>query len=71
MWVGVCLQAWQNERFAPELLEHKTEVVDCILDQIKEMVCKCTYMYGCCRQPYSRTHTKPRSQPLLPHMVNY
>lgn len=32
------LQAWQNERFAPELLEHKTEVVDCILEQIKEMV---------------------------------
>lgn len=31
-------QAWQNERFAPELLEHKTEVVDCILEQIKEMV---------------------------------
>ena len=33
-----CKQAWQNERFAPELLEHKTEVVDCILEQIKEMV---------------------------------
>lgn len=32
------LQAWQNERFAPELLEHKTEVVDCILEQIKVMV---------------------------------
>jgi GINS complex subunit 4 len=31
------LEAWQNERFAPELLEHKTEVVDCILEQIKEM----------------------------------
>ena len=27
-----------NEKFAPELLEHKTEIVDCILDQIKEMV---------------------------------
>ena len=34
----VHVQAWQNERFAPELLEHKTEVVDCILEQIKEMV---------------------------------
>ena len=33
-----CKQAWQNERFAPELLEHKTEVVDCVLEQIKEMV---------------------------------
>ncbi|CAI8031390.1 DNA replication complex GINS protein SLD5 [Geodia barretti] len=30
-------EAWQNERFAPELLEHKTEVVDCVLEQIKEM----------------------------------
>ena len=35
----ICLpQAWQNEKFAPELLEHKTEVVDCILEQIREMV---------------------------------
>ena len=32
------MQAWQNEKFAPELLEHKTEVVDCVLEQIKEMV---------------------------------
>ena len=31
-------QAWQNEIFAPELLEHKTEVVDSIVEQIKEMV---------------------------------
>lgn len=27
-----------NEKFSPELLEHKTQVVDCILEQIKEMV---------------------------------
>ena len=26
-----------NEKFSPELLEHKTHVVDCILEQIKEM----------------------------------
>lgn len=32
-------QAWINEKFAPDLLNHKTEIVDCILDQIKEMVC--------------------------------
>lgn len=37
-WVVESLQAWQNERFAPELLEHKTEVVDCVLEQIKGMV---------------------------------
>ena len=33
-----CPQAWQSEKFAPELLEHKTEIVDCMLEQIKEMV---------------------------------
>lgn len=27
-----------NEKFAPDLLEHRTEIVDCILLQIKEMV---------------------------------
>ena len=32
------LQAWINEKFAPELLEHKTEIVDCMLEQVKEMV---------------------------------
>ncbi len=32
-------QAWMNEAFAPELLEHKTDIVNCILLQIKEMVC--------------------------------
>jgi hypothetical protein len=26
-----------NEKFSPELLEHKTHIVDCILEQIKEM----------------------------------
>ena len=26
-----------NEKFAPELLEHKTPVVECIIDQIKHM----------------------------------
>lgn len=28
---------WSNEKFAPELLECKTEIVDCMLDQIAEM----------------------------------
>jgi hypothetical protein len=31
------MQAWMNEKFSPELLEHKTHIVDCILEQIKEM----------------------------------
>lgn len=30
-------EAWMNEKFSPELLEHKTHIVDCILEQIKEM----------------------------------
>jgi GINS complex subunit 4 len=30
-------QSWLNEKFAPDLLEHKTAVVECIIDQIKHM----------------------------------
>lgn len=37
--VDCLLQAWMNEKFSPELLEHKTHIVECILEQIKEMVC--------------------------------
>jgi bifunctional pyridoxal-dependent enzyme with beta-cystathionase and maltose regulon repressor activities len=32
------LQAWINEKFAPDLLEYKTEIVESIMLQIKEMV---------------------------------
>ena len=31
------IQAWVNEKFAPELLESKADLVECMLDQIKEM----------------------------------
>jgi len=31
------LQAWLNERFAPELLESKSELVECMLEQMAEM----------------------------------
>lgn len=31
------LQAWLNEKFCPELLEAKTELLDCILEQIQAM----------------------------------
>ena len=31
------LQAWFNEKFSPELLEAKTDLVDCMLEQISEM----------------------------------
>ncbi|XP_046849958.1 DNA replication complex GINS protein SLD5-like [Xenia sp. Carnegie-2017] len=30
-------QAWLNEKLAPELLESKIELVECLLEQIKEM----------------------------------
>lgn len=30
-------EAWLNEKFSPELLEAKTEIVECIMDQIKVM----------------------------------
>jgi GINS complex subunit 4 len=30
-------QAWMNEKLAPELLHAKSEVVECMLEQIKEM----------------------------------
>ena len=30
-------QSWLNEKFAPELLDHKTAVVECIIEQIKHM----------------------------------
>lgn len=31
-------QAWINEKFSPAILEHKTEIVNCIMLQIEEMV---------------------------------
>jgi hypothetical protein len=30
-------KAWLNEKFAPELLEHKTGIVECIIEQINHM----------------------------------
>ncbi|XP_064602083.1 DNA replication complex GINS protein SLD5-like [Liolophura sinensis] len=30
-------EAWLNEKFAPELLDSKTELVECMLEQLKEM----------------------------------
>lgn len=30
-------QCWLNEKLSPELLEHKTPVVECIIEQIKHM----------------------------------
>ena len=30
-------QAWINERLAPDLLEPKLEIVECIMEQIQEM----------------------------------
>ncbi|KAL5471487.1 hypothetical protein EMCRGX_G029608 [Ephydatia muelleri] len=30
-------EAWQNEKFAPEILECRTEVVDCVMELIRDM----------------------------------
>lgn len=32
------LQAWMNEKFSPELLESKSEVVECVVEQLEHMV---------------------------------
>ena len=37
MFFFLKMQAWVNEKFAPELLESKADLVECMLDQIKEM----------------------------------
>lgn len=31
-------QAWLNERFSPELLENKSERVECVMEQLTHMV---------------------------------
>ena len=30
--------SWLNEKFAPNLLEHKTAIIECIIEQIKHAV---------------------------------
>lgn len=30
-------QAWMNEKFAPELLESKAEIVQCVMDQLEHV----------------------------------
>nr|XP_038950335.1 DNA replication complex GINS protein SLD5 isoform X4 [Rattus norvegicus] len=30
-------QAWMNEKFAPELLESKSEIVECVVEQLEHM----------------------------------
>lgn len=37
--VPVChSQAWLNEKFSPELLENRSEVVECVMEQLTHMV---------------------------------
>ena len=31
------LQAWLNEKFSPEFLENRSDIVDCMLEQVHEM----------------------------------
>lgn len=35
--IQILEEAWVNEKFAPEILPHKAEVVDCLLGQISVM----------------------------------
>lgn len=35
--IEIMMEAWLNEKFAPEILPHKSEVVDCLLGQIMYM----------------------------------
>ena len=30
-------QAWLNEKFAPELLENQSDIVDCMMEQVAQM----------------------------------
>jgi GINS complex subunit 4 len=30
-------EAWMNEKFSPELLPHRSEIVDCVMEQLHEM----------------------------------
>lgn len=34
-------QAWLNEKFSPELLENKSELVECVMEQLTHMVWIC------------------------------
>lgn len=35
--IQIIEEAWVNEKFAPEILPHKAEIVDCLLEQIQFM----------------------------------
>lgn len=35
--IQIIEEAWVNEKFAPEILPHKSEIVDCLLEQITFM----------------------------------
>lgn len=34
----MCFQAWLNEKFSPDLLENKSEIVECVMEQLTHMV---------------------------------
>ncbi|KAG7281320.1 hypothetical protein CRUP_031003 [Coryphaenoides rupestris] len=33
----MCFQAWLNEKFSPDLLENKSEIVECVMEQLTHM----------------------------------
>lgn len=54
-----------NEKFAPELLESKADLVECMLDQIKEMA---SLEFQCnLHSPHDPLHPPPLHQALSPH----
>ncbi|XP_007476455.1 DNA replication complex GINS protein SLD5 isoform X2 [Monodelphis domestica] len=36
--IGKLEQAWLNEKFSPELLENKCEIVECVIEQLDHMI---------------------------------
>lgn len=47
-------QAWLNERFSPELLENKSEVVECVMEQLTHMVNSQGNTCCCCSRKCQR-----------------
>lgn len=53
-------QAWLNEKFSPELLESRSEVVECVMEQLTHMVIL----------PHCK-HAVPGKGPALKRLLKY
>lgn len=57
VWLVLCSlhrQAWLDERFSPELLENKSEVVECVMEQLTHMVNSQGNTCCCCSRKCQR-----------------